>query len=129
MTNSEPIKVLVCGGRDYQDSEYLNYMMDIVLNMCKGNLCVIHGGAKGADSLAAEWCKTNNVPSIAVCADWETHGKAAGPIRNQLMLEMQPKCVIAFPGGRGTADMIRRAQVAGVSVIKPTRPNKETNDD
>jgi hypothetical protein len=50
-------------------------------------------------------------------ADWNTHGRAAGPIRNQRMLdEVKPELVVAFPGGRGTADMVRRAREAGVNV-------------
>jgi acyl-CoA synthetase (NDP forming) len=50
-------------------------------------------------------------------ANWKKHGKSAGPIRNQLMLDVgKPDLVIAFPGGSGTADMIRRARKAGVPV-------------
>jgi len=52
-------------------------------------------------------------------ADWHLHGKAAGPKRNQRMLDHgRPKRVIAFPGGKGTADMVDRARVAGVDVIE-----------
>lgn len=49
-------------------------------------------------------------------ADWGRYGKAAGPIRNQEMLESGIDLVIALPGGRGTADMVRRAEGAGVPV-------------
>lgn len=49
---------------------------------------------------------------------WKDHGKAAGPIRNQLMLDdFKPDLVVAFPGGKGTADMVKKAQDAGVTVI------------
>ena len=52
-----------------------------------------------------------------VChADWETHGRAAGPIRNEKMLTWKPDLVVAFPGGVGTADLVRRAEAAGVPV-------------
>jgi len=52
-------------------------------------------------------------------ANWRTHGKAAGPIRNQQMLdEGRPHLVVAFPGGTGTADMVRRAKAAGVPVME-----------
>ena len=47
-------------------------------------------------------------------ADWTKHGKAAGPIRNQKMLDECPDLVVAFPGGKGTADMVRRAMKAGI---------------
>jgi UDP-N-acetylmuramoylalanine-D-glutamate ligase len=52
-------------------------------------------------------------------ADWKLHGKSAGHIRNQQMLdESKPDIVIAFPGGRGTANMIKRAKKAGVEVFQ-----------
>lgn len=56
-------------------------------------------------------------------ADWKRHGKSAGPIRNQLMLyETQPHIVVAFPGGRGTADMVRKAKHRGGKVIEVPYP-------
>lgn len=80
---------------------------------------IISGMAKGADSLAIDWAVVNWLRWEEYPADWETHGKAAGLIRNQQMLdEGKPDLVVAFPGGRGTADMIRRAEKAGVEVIK-----------
>jgi hypothetical protein len=55
---------------------------------------------------------------VAVMADWSI-GRKAGPIRNQRMLdEHAPDLVVAFPGGRGTADMVRRARKSGVEVAK-----------
>ena len=50
-------------------------------------------------------------------ADWKRYGRGAGPARNQAMLvEFNPQLLVAFPGGKGTADMVRRAQKAGVRV-------------
>lgn len=78
---------------------------------------IISGCAKGADSVAVDWSIVNWLPCHKYSADWETHGKAAGPIRNQQMLdEGKPDLVVAFPGGKGTADMVRRAKKAGVKV-------------
>jgi hypothetical protein len=52
-------------------------------------------------------------------ADWKAHGRAAGPIRNQRMIdEHRPELVVAAPGGRGTADMVRRARAAGIEVFE-----------
>lgn len=52
-----------------------------------------------------------------VPADWKTHGKRAGSIRNQKMIDdYHPQLVVAFPGGAGTADMVRRARAAGIEV-------------
>jgi hypothetical protein len=87
-----------------------------------GPTLIIHGCANGADEWADYWADVNNVPHRAFPADWNKHGKAAGPIRNQRMLdEGKPDMVIAFPGGRGTADMVRRARTAGVEVREIAR--------
>lgn len=80
---------------------------------------VYHGGASGADRHAENWADLNEVPHEARRAKWHALGKSAGPIRNQQMLdEFKPDAVIAFPGGKGTADMVRRAKAAGVRVIE-----------
>lgn len=85
-----------------------------------GALTIIEGGATGADTLAREWWKARHVGElITVRADWKKHGKAAGPIRNQHMVDhYKPELVVAFPGGRGTADMVRRAKAADVKVME-----------
>lgn len=80
---------------------------------------VIHGGAQGADRIAREWCICRKVECRGYAADWKRHGRAAGPIRNQRMLDDgKPDLVIAFPGGRGTADMVRRAIATGIRAIE-----------
>lgn len=72
---------------------------------------LIHGDARGADRLAARWAVQNGVPVKAFPANWRAHGLAAGPMRNeQMLVEGMPQLVIAFPGGRGTADMVRRVR-------------------
>lgn len=89
--------------------------------------CLIEGGALGADRLARRWAYTvGGITVETFPADWGAHGKAAGPIRNQRMIdEGKPDVVLAFPGGRGTADMIRRAEAAGIRVIRFTAPDIE----
>lgn len=112
------MRVLVCGGRDFDDKTAVSTALDD-LRMQAGldALIVIQGGATGTDKLARDWCSANHVEYINVPADWKKHGKAAGPIRNQKMLDEQwPDLVLAFPGGNGTADMMRRAESAGVPV-------------
>jgi YspA, cpYpsA-related SLOG family len=118
--------VLVCGGRDYSDRLYLFHTMDnLEREAGKPFRGLIHGAARGADRLAAEWqaerIKTNaQFWAAGYPADWDTHGKAAGPIRNQSMLDQNPgiELVIAFPGGRGTADMVARARKKGIPVVE-----------
>lgn len=106
-------RVIVCGGRDYQDREAVFAALDRI----RPDL-VIQGGATGADRLAFDWCMARTVECYNMPANWKEHGKAAGPIRNQRMIdEFRPSMLIHFPGGRGTADMISRATKAGLEII------------
>lgn len=112
-------RVLVCGGRDYADRERLFTVLDHYRHAApSGFAVVIHGAARGADTLGGEWAKSRGVSIEEYPADWERNGLRAGPIRNAWMLETgKPTVVIAFPGGRGTADMVLRARVAGVPTL------------
>lgn len=122
------MKVLVCGGRDFSKFDAFNWLERYLLDeLAHATGCfsalsidaIIHGGARGADEGAAEWAKSEDIPSRAYAADWKKHGKAAGPIRNQKMIdEAKPDFVVAFPGGRGTADMLRRARDHGIQIIR-----------
>lgn len=113
----DSIRVLICGGRDYSDRAFMHRILGTLQEGTPKIREVIHGAAKGADSLAGEWAKQHGIPSLEYPADWQKHGRAAGPIRNELMLrEGKPDLVIAFHGGRGTAHMCRIAKEAGVEV-------------
>lgn len=116
MSETDTFTVLVCGGREYADWTTLHDVMGSI-HHDRRITKIIHGCARGADEMAGRWADLVDIPARKYYADWKTHGKAAGPIRNQEMLDDgRPDLVIAFPGGRGTADMIWRAQVAGVEV-------------
>lgn len=83
------------------------------------DITIISGAAKGADSAAADWAIVNYANLEEYPADWKTHGKSAGFIRNKQMLEEgKPDYVIAFPGGKGTAMMVDIAKKAKVPVIE-----------
>ena len=89
--------------------------------------CIVYGCAPGADMLGKQWAEAERrhgwVGLAPFPADWEKYGKGAGPRRNKQMLdEGNPDLVVAFPGGRGTADMIQRARAAGVRVIEVQEP-------
>ncbi len=117
-------KVLVCGGRDYLETEHVYTVLDQIHHASPISE-LIQGGAMGADSLARAWARDRKVDSTTVEADWIKHGKAAGPIRNQYMLDgYKPDMVVAFPGGRGTADMTRRAKAAGIRVETHALPSE-----
>lgn len=144
------IKVLVCGGRDYGNyshdlepeefkqqklkeykhiQEYLNrfaidnseyYTPDD--NWLPSDILIISGGAKGVDRAAVDWAVVHWCQFKEFYPDWKTYGKAAGHIRNKQMLdEGQPDLVIAFPGGRGTENMVQQATEKGVKVIRVDR--------
>ena len=115
------MRVLVCGGRDFCDWKKLN---GTLTNLHKQNITIttlIQGKAIGADWLARAWgiAALGKDYVIDFPADWKKHGRGAGPIRNQQMLdEGKPDLVVAFPGGNGTKDMVTRAKNAGVKVIE-----------
>lgn len=113
------LRVIVCGGRDYSDRERLFEVLDQVHDATP-IAAIIHGNARGADTLAGEFAKScgHGVQCWPRPADWKKHGRAAGPMRNKAMLGMGAGLVIAFPGGRGTADMVRQARRAGVRVME-----------
>ena len=134
--------VLVCGGRDFgeppsarikrpagvnwrAERNLVHATLD-ALHRDTGIHALVHGAARGADACADEWARgQSDVLCWRYPADWKKHGKAAGPIRNAAMLypltEVQHEdagLVVAFPGGRGTADMVSRARRAGIRVVE-----------
>lgn len=110
------MRVLVCGGRDYNNLVEFYTVMDSFTDI----ELLIHGAADGADA-AAEWYGRHlDIAISRFPADWKKHKLAAGPIRNQKMLdEGKPDLVVAFPtpSSRGTWDMVRRAQKAGIETM------------
>lgn len=112
------MRVLVCGGRDYGDRRSLYDALDKI-RAERGFSVLIAGGARGVDSLAADWAGMHGIPALIYNALWKRHGRAAGPFRNTKMIKDGcPDLVVAFPGGRGTADMVRQARAAGITVIE-----------
>lgn len=133
------MRVLVCGGRTYGRLLNLGYPPDIrrqeqervdreqrllfdtldTMKVDKGISAIITGDAPGADRLAARWARRQMLTVHRFDAEWGALGISAGPRRNQRMLdEGKPDMVVAFAGGRGTADMVSRAKKAGVRVIE-----------
>jgi len=109
------MKVLICGGRDFQDFELMSDVLEPIPISS-----VVQGGARGADLLAAKWAESRRIPFRQHEADWLQYGKRAGPMRNLQMLAEHPdiQLVIAFPGGKGTAHMVKIAKAAGIEVIE-----------
>jgi hypothetical protein len=113
------MRIIVCGGRNFRDRRAVFDALDR-LHAKRGIDFLIQGGAHGADYLAWQWANVRGVPCGSYPADWDTLGRKAGPIRNQQMIdEGCADGVIAFPGSKGTADMITRARRAGLTVWEP----------
>lgn len=80
---------------------------------------IVHGGARGIDSCAHRFAITFGISEYIYEADWETHGKAAGPLRNREMANNADALVVIKRRGgatRGTSSMIKEAQKAGLPV-------------
>jgi hypothetical protein len=116
---------IICGGREYRFTP-----QDVDLLEALPITMVFEGGATGADIEAQQWAIHAGIPHTTVRADWRPNGgpldRSAGPKRNARMLRQaldeatsrgQLLIVVAFPGGRGTANMTRKARDAGVPVL------------
>lgn len=112
-------RVLICGSRSLEGS---HRVIELVLSFDPTTTTVIHGDARGVDRWAGYCAAAVGCDVVPVPADWKAHGKAAGPIRNQRMLdEEHPDEVFAvvdrpLPESRGTYDMVQRALAAGLPV-------------
>ena len=111
-------RVIVAGGRDFTDEEYLNASLNEIKNEYV-EIEIVSGHANGADKLAEEYARRLGLALKVFPADWRKYGKAAGPIRNREMLsyimEGSP-VVVAFWDGqsKGTKNMIDQAKREGV---------------
>lgn len=136
------MKILVCGGRKFgcAGSRYLTPALKAQLEAERrflfetldllyveyGFTLVIHGDAQGADRLAGEWARTRGIHECKVPALWDYYHTSSGHRRNTEMLKLMEKrerstgrsdMVVAFPGGRGTQDMVAKAKGAGYRVL------------
>jgi SLOG family YspA-like protein len=115
------MRVLVCGSRHF--TNYVE-MRKILCTMFDPDdtVTLIHGNARGADQLSEQALTgyfRGGFEVLRFPADWNKHGKAAGPIRNKQMLdEGKPDLVVAFlaENSRGTKNMIEQATKAGIPV-------------
>lgn len=128
------MKVVVCGGRDYRNGALMFVTLD-KLHAEQRFTDLMQGGAPGADALAREWACTHPEIRRHVCraawhdlsypdavirtrADGTRYDAKAGHRRNARMLVWRPDLVVSFPGGDGTADMVKQARAAGIKVIE-----------
>jgi len=111
------MRVLVCGGRDFIDRAEVYAKLDrLHAEYVFGT--IIAGGAQGVGRLVVEWAQVRGIATQVFAAEWGSFGRRAGPLRNARMLaEGRPDIVVAFPGGRETANMVKQAKAAGVWVL------------
>ena len=101
------MKTVVTGGRDYTlTSEDLDFLSDLAAKLPITEL--VTGAASGADAGAEAWARSHGLTVTRVPADWKRYGRGAGPKRNEQLATLG-EVVIAFPGGKGTLDMVNRA--------------------
>jgi YspA, cpYpsA-related SLOG family len=120
-------RIIVCGSRNFLSGNGIDDLIGTVIEGIAANfenVTIVHGAAKGADWHAARCAEVAGDQEGTLTiephpADWERHGKAAGPIRNQQMADAGADLCIAFtdqPVTPGTADMIRRAKKTRIPV-------------
>lgn len=115
-------KVIVCGGRDFGNLDFVSTVLDRI-DRERGIDTIVHGNAAGADSMAKIWAFRNGRREWSFPAEWSKYGLSAGPRRNKQMLGSGAKLVIAFPGGKGTRNMVKQAKSAGLEVIQINLPS------
>ena len=119
--------VIVCGGRDYQDEAavfaalYRAHAKEPITLLVHG-ACMdpTTGELLGADRWADRWARGLGIEVEPHPADWGTWGKAACAMRDRQMAEAGAHSCIAFPGGSGTASVVRQAEAHGIPVSRPT---------
>lgn len=123
------MKVAVTGGRNWrmlqQDRDELREAL-----VRLGATALFHGGCRGVDTDAAAVAHSMGLEVQEFDAPWAEMGRSAGPRRNAAMVA-SADALIAFPGGRGTGDCVRRAQRAGLPIMfipagNDVRSHKET---
>jgi hypothetical protein len=112
-------RVIVTGCRDWTDPVAVDVALHRAIGRFHDQVVVVHGGCPtGADKFAADFCKRRGIASDVHAADWDKHGRAAGPIRNREMAEAGASQCLAFWDGKstGTLDMIKQATAHGIPV-------------
>ncbi len=113
------MRVLVCGGRDGQDEDYVDKTLDRLLATRGPFERLMHGDARGVDKMAGKWARAHGVLEWDFLPEWHRVDAHDGEGRNQRMIaECAPDLVIAFPGGVGTESMIEAARAAAIEVVE-----------
>jgi hypothetical protein len=111
------MKVIVAGSRDYNNRDKV-YKVLSKLHKHKKDIEIVSGLAKGPDTFGKEWAEVNGVRVHKFPAQWNTHGKRAGPIRNEEMARFADALIAFWDGkSRGTGHMITIAHEYNLKVM------------
>lgn len=115
------MRILITGSRNWTNREIIRQALREAGQAAKTHpqgVVVVHGGARGADMIAGEIAREFGCMIEVHPADWQAHGKAAGPIRNAHMVKLGADVCLAFPLGesRGTRHCMHMAEAAGIPV-------------
>jgi len=132
-----PLRLLVCGSRDWTDRDLLGVTVEQVVGehgQGRPGVVLIEGDARGADRLAGQLARARGWQLEVYPADWQRQGRAAGMRRNHRMLrDGRPELVLAFTddlrSSRGTADMVRRARAARLPVLVISHPSTQPGEE
>lgn len=109
------MRYIVCGGRDYKDYDSVE---EVVKSFPEGTTVVNGGCPSGVDKYVRTAARKFGYRLETYNAQWHLHGRAAGPIRNRRMAELDGvEKVFAFPGGSGTSDMRIAAEERNIEVV------------
>lgn len=108
-------RVVVTGGREYSDVLTIRVALS---TFDPDEVIIVTGAARGADRIAAQQARRLGFTVEEYPAPWDIHGKRAGYLRNLQMLSLDDVvCVLAFPGGPGTAMMLELADERGIPIV------------
>ena len=107
--------VAVAGGKEVRDANAIIARLDKA-KAKNADLILVHGGGPGVERIAAQWAERNGVHQVVCKPDWNAHGRAAPFRRNDELLNLLPKGVIAFPGSGITDNLVDKAVALGIPV-------------
>ena len=109
--------VAITGGKDVRDPGAVTAKLDQA-RAKHPDMVLVHGGGPGVERIAAQWAERNGVHQVVCRPDWNRHGRAAPFRRNDELLNLLPKGVIAFPGSGITDNLVEKAVQLGIPVAR-----------
>ena len=111
--------VAIAGGKEVRDPGAVFDRLDQT-KAKYDDMVLVHGGGPGVEKVAAQWAERNAVHQVVCKPDWDRHGRAAPFRRNDELLSLLPKGVIAFPGSGITDNLVDKAVSLGIPVMRAT---------